>query len=86
MPKFFPHDEGPYIGAHEGRYQGEKIIQMALAVDWDGETYTEEDFSADSENYDEATQAAEDYLNTLAPKGFYFGSTEALDWGLWRKG
>ena len=85
MTHFTPQDEGNYLDSQRGRYQGEAIIQMALDHGWKTKTWRQEDFNADAEFYGEAIQAAEDYLNTLTPDGYYFGTTEGGDWGLWRE-
>ena len=39
----------------------------------------------DDDEYYDAAQEAEDYLNTLAPEGYYFGYSEGGgDFGLWK--
>jgi hypothetical protein len=39
---------------------------------------------ADSSNYFDIFEDAEAWFNNLAPEGFYFGTNEGGDWGLWK--
>lgn len=77
--KSIPPDEaGCWLDCARGIYIGEEIQTTAASYGW-----TDEPASVDSDEYHDATQEAEDYMNTLAPEGYYFGSTENGDWGLW---
>ena len=77
--KLSPFDEGCWLDNCRGRYLGEELQRIAQNAGWEGE-YS----SADEEEYDFAVQEAEDFMNTLAPEGYYFGYNFSGDWGLWR--
>ena len=40
----------------------------------------------DHEWYSEAWDCAEEHMQALTPDGYWFGSTENGDWGLWEEG
>lgn len=41
------------------------------------------EFWRDRDDMHDVCDMAESYLNTLAPEGYYFGTSEQGDWGLW---
>ena len=96
MTEFTALDAGCWFDSHRGQYIGEAVQDEADDRGWSGWfTPCEHDpgmYMSCSEHsgdfhgvcYDEATQEAEDYLNDMAPEGFYFGSNpDSGDWGLW---
>lgn len=95
--KFTEADAGCWLDSALGIYQGEEIQQIAIDSGMNADVipthhieiivdrfcaadHTEKDHDT---FYHEATQNAEDYLNTLAPQDYYFGSNESGDWGMW---
>jgi len=82
---FTPLDQGCYFDSARGRYIGEAVIEFAESI---GFAYELEDNRetqiAEHEHYHEIWDEAETFLNNLAPEGYYFGSSEAGDWGLWK--
>jgi hypothetical protein len=71
-------EPGVYFDSNRGIHMGKMIQEMAVEHGWEGEPV-----NLDDEFYWEATQEAEDFLNELAPEGYYFGPSEQGDWGLW---
>jgi hypothetical protein len=58
---------------------GQEVQEVAVGLGWAGEL-----LDASHEWVGEAIDEAEAYLNDHhAPTGFYFGPSEAGDWGLW---
>lgn len=78
--KITPDMEGVWLDGSQGRYIGKAVQEIAIDNGWKGEPVLDPD---NYEEYDYAFDAAEDYLNTLAPEGFYFSSMDG-DWGLWK--
>jgi len=70
---------GLYYDCARGRYIGEAVQQLAQEYGWAAE-YCE----ADGESYSEAWDDAEQYLQQYCPDGYYAGSNENGDWGVWR--
>lgn len=61
-------DCGCIFDSNRGIYMGEAIQCMALTRDWTGELC-----SVDDEFYDDATEEAVDFLNTLCEESICFG-------------
>jgi len=84
IPILTPDMAGCWFDCARGRYIGVAVIEEAQAFGWDGGGYSTEDFDADAEFYCEAWDAAEQYLNGLAPEGYWIGTTEwGGDFGMW---
>jgi hypothetical protein len=85
MIKFTAQDSGCWVDGARGIYAGERVIFLARQHGWDpGSEWQESDFAVDSEHYDEAIDAAIDYLQPLAPEGYWFGFDEyGNGFGLW---
>ena len=70
---------GCYVDALHGIYMGEKIQEIAKEYGWD-----EPVVKSNGDNYMEAYDEAENYLNdVVAREGQWFGTSEQGDWGLW---
>lgn len=78
-----PEHAGCWFDCARGIYIGEAVIKEAFAWGWKDEEGREIDYTVDGEFYHEATDAATDFLNTLAPEGFWIGSNENGDFGMW---
>jgi len=88
-PKLEAKHAGCWFDGARGIYIGEAVIKEALAAGWSAEGYTEEEFKVhgegvDPEAYQWATDAAEEFLASLAPDGFWIGSNENGDFGMWQ--
>jgi len=78
--KFNASAEGCWVDNTRGIHMGETIQTWAKTYGWNGEQ-----IGTDDENYDEATREAEDYLNSMAPEGYYFGYSDGMgDFGMWK--
>ena len=77
--KWTAKDTGPYVDNARGIYMGERVQQIATDEGWPGEF-----LDADDKFYQEATDEAEEWLNSnLAEDEYYFGMSEAGNWGYW---
>lgn len=76
MPDFSP---GCYFDGARGRFIGEAVQTLASDYGWEGPKVT-----ADDEGYEYSWSEAEDFLNEKAPDGYFFGSNDGGDWGLWK--
>ena len=77
-------NEGNWVDGNRGIYQGQRIIEIAEGY---GFVVKPEDIvnkTPDGEFYSELVDDATDYLNELAPEGYYFGNTENGDFGMWK--
>lgn len=81
---------GCYADSVRGVYQGEKIIELALGLGWDGGTFKQEDFKLTPEGigydspYWDATREAIDYLNeNISDEDHIFDNNEMGDFGYW---
>ena len=81
-----PNEAGPWFDGSRGIYLPGMVITEAITH---GATNLEDFRSLSPEemlardDYYEAMDDAETYMNTLAPPGYWFGSSEQGDWGLW---
>lgn len=73
-------DAGPWIDSSRGIYMGVEIQKIAQERGWEGAQVLD----PKDEVYFDASHDAEDYLQSIAPDGYYFGTSEQGDWGLWR--
>ena len=87
--------EGCWFDGSRGQYIGECVIDTAIAHDWDYEKagYTDADRycggihseGEGTEFYCDMWDAAENYMQTFAEDGYWFGShPDWGDWGLYR--
>ena len=74
---------GCWFDGGRGIYIGLRVIEAAQDRGWDNGEYREGDFHTESEFYLEAWGAATDFLNSLAPEGFWLGCNESGDFGMW---
>lgn len=87
--KFTPNEAGCWYDGARGRYIGASVIASALFHGWSGYGYRKvtnlyDEEMADHDLYCETWDKAEEYMNKLAPDGYWFGSSEGGDWGLWK--
>lgn len=84
-------DAGCWVDGARGIYMGERVIFLARQWGWepDMSEWSEKDFTPDADDpeiYDAAIDAAEEYLNTIAPEGYYFGfDGDGAGFGLWAR-
>lgn len=76
------NDVGCWFDSARGIHIGEEVIKLAVEYGFDPEERVE-DITPDHEFYYEIQENAEEYLNSLLPDGFHFGSNQSGDWGLW---
>lgn len=69
---------GCWLDSARGIYIGETIQEIATQYGWIGQP-----LDVNDEFYFDAICEAEEYLNGLAPEGYFFGTNESGDWGLW---
>jgi hypothetical protein len=69
---------GTWVEGGDAETIGNNVQQYAKKFGWDGAIR-----SSDEDGFYDAVQEAEDFLNTKAPAGFFFGTNENGDWGLW---
>ena len=69
---------GCWSDCTRGWYQGEHIQRIAQSYGWQGMYH-----APTSSYYEESTEEAEEYMNTLVGEGYSFYSNENGDWGLW---
>ena len=89
--RFTMFDIGCYFDGTRGVYIGEAIQAMAHSHGWEYLPHIPviyvadvgEGHANDSLSYHEATNEAEDFLNTLTDDDVAFGPSEQGDWGLW---
>ena len=76
-------DTGCWFDCARGIYIGEAVID--LAQQWGFEVSEDDEVNTlpEGEFYNELTDEAELYMQQFAPDGYYFGSNENSDWGLW---
>lgn len=73
--------EGCIFDSARGIYQGQAVIEFAESLGM----AIEDERTPDHEFYFEAVTDAENWLNAhIAKDGFYFGNSEAGDFGYWR--
>lgn len=80
-------DEGCWFDSARGQYIGCAVIREAVSRGYDGWAAElaedcDEDM-ADREDYFEAWDRAEGFLSDLAPDGYWIGSNESGDFGMW---
>ena len=76
-----PSKAGPWVDSARGIYMGEAVQDHAIARGWEGPKVGE----VSTEEYFEAWNEAEAYLDTLAPEGYWFGNhPDNGDFGLWK--
>ena len=86
-----PDNAGCWIDCAEGTYVGQRIIgiakQYGFKIKPEDEkyvTFSEALLQDDgAEQHQWLADEAEEYMQELAPEGFYFGSSDQGDWGLW---
>lgn len=83
MHKLTAENAGCWFDCARGQYIGVEVIREAQCYGWDKGGYAEEDCTPDAEWYYEAWDAAEQYLNSICPDGFWIGNTESGDFGMW---
>ena len=78
-------DIGCYFDGARGWGEIHDLVQdFARLEGWSAKTDNINEHAEDFPLWqDEATDEAEEYLNTLTDDTVYFGSSEAGDWGLW---
>lgn len=77
---FTRDDAGCWIDSGNGIYTGEGVIALARKYGYDPGI---DSVTPDDEDYFLVWQEAEDYLQSFAPEGYYFGINHSGDWGLW---
>jgi hypothetical protein len=73
-----PQNVGVWAEGGNPDFVGDKVQQYAKKFGWDGAIR-----SSDEEEFYDTVQEAENFLNEKAPAGYYFGTNEDGDWGLW---
>lgn len=73
-------EAGPWVDASRGIYMGVEIQRIAQERGWEGAQVLD----PKDETYFDAAHDAEEYLQSVAPDGYYFGTSEQGDWGLWK--
>lgn len=79
-----PADAGCWYDSHRGVYIGLEVMRAAAERGW--AAYADALESDDPTHYEyfcEGWESAEDFLNSMAPDGYWFGSNENGDCGLW---
>lgn len=76
---FHPRMEGCWVDNHNGVYIGQRVMEIAKEHGWDGEVLTPQ-----HEHYCDAWIDAESFLSDKAPPGYYIGSNECGDFGMWK--
>ncbi|AXH00983.1 hypothetical protein DVJ83_17955 (plasmid) [Deinococcus wulumuqiensis] len=75
------------MDASGGRHNEADVIRLALQEGWDDaqaqELLEAGQDAADPDVWNDLVQDAAEYLNTVAPEGFTFTSTDGADWGLY---
>ena len=93
-----PSEAGCWFDGNRGIYLQQAVLEAAKEHGWRGKAYvrkkademrykgdTHRLLGPDDEEYYDAADEAEAYLNTLAPEGYYFGYSEGGgDFGLWK--
>lgn len=75
---------GCWFDCARGIYIGQEVIWEAQSYGWKPEGLDEEtEVSPDMEFYHELTDEAEQYLNSICPTGYWIGSNENGDFGMW---
>lgn len=64
--------------AHDTPDIGDRVQQYAKKFGWDGVIMT-----SDDDGYYDAVQDAENFLNSKAPMGYFFGTDDEGNWGMW---
>ena len=85
---FLQFGEGCIFDSAAGQYNFPRIIKLALANGlkgsiFEGDMFTDEEMLSHADLHEEVVDA-ENYLSGLLPDGYWFGSTENGDWGIWR--
>jgi hypothetical protein len=81
-PEFKP---GCYFDSARGQYIGIEVIRLAESYGFTLSDEDEKQCDVYAEHYHELWDEAENYLNTMAPADYYFGSNpDSSDWGLWQ--
>ena len=80
--KYTAADAGCWFDCVRGRYLGVAVQETAVLNGWEGPLIND----VYHEWYNEAGDCAEEHMQALAPDGYWFGSTENGDWGLWEEG
>jgi hypothetical protein len=71
--------EGCWIDSSNGSYIGEEVQKIARYYGKKGRI-----IKNGSNIYNDAWDEAEEFLNKIAPKGYYFGNNpDTADWGMW---
>jgi len=73
-----PLAKGCHFDCARGRYIGEAVQELAMERGWAGK-YAD----ADHDQYADAVEEAEDFLQSLCPKKCWAGFNENGDWGVW---
>ena len=84
MEKLTPQDEGCWFDCARGIYIGEAVIDEAISRGFELTEGREVDATVEGEFYHETWDDAECFLDSLAPEGYWVGSTENGDFGMWR--
>lgn len=84
MPKLEPKHAGCWFDCARGIYIGGHVMRLALASGWKPKDLPEDYLSTEGEHYHELTDEATDYLQSLAPEGYWVGFSEhGGDFGMW---
>jgi len=76
---------GCWLDGHKGQYIGEDIIIEAEGFGFKVPAEYQKDRKVEGEWHWELVDLAESWLNEhVAPEGWWFGTNESGDWGLWR--
>lgn len=82
MNIFSPEDAGCWFDSARGQYIGEAVIAVARSL---GYRCDDDEANSNHEFYHETWDEAENFLQSFAPDGYYFGSSDhSCDWGLWK--
>ncbi len=74
--------EGCWFDNCRGYYLGEEVILVAIRDGFDTDLGGYERY-ADHPDYLETWDDAERFMSNFAAPGFWFGSNDSGDWGLW---
>ena len=77
---FAEDDAGPWFESAHGVMIGGEIQKLAEQHGWTGPTVLD----TEDEQYFSQSKEAEDFMQQLAPGGYYFGMSDEGDWGLWK--
>jgi hypothetical protein len=82
---YSPKETGCWFDSSRGIYIGEAVIELAESHGFRIQSKDRKNRNPTGEFYSELWDEAEDYMEQFAPLGFFFGSNESGDWGLWEE-